>query len=309
MQNDVRSGGRARPRTRGRGQYLRFATPYLLLTPAMVLLVVLMVLPIVMVLVYSVIERAVVNPDYTFIGLESYTKVLSDDIFWDSIVHTALFSLFSVIAHFALGLFFAMVLNSDHLNRRLRTALRSVFLLPWLFTMAVVAVLWRMILNPSGVLNWLLEVVGLTDGTTEWLASSTWALPVLICVNIWAGYPLYMVSLLAGLQSVPKDLQEASLVDRAGAVSRFRYVTLPHLWPIMISLGLLDFIWTSQQFPLVWLLTGGGPIHATEVAPTYIYKLAFSQYQFGQASAAAVVLLGLTLILGLFYLRHQRANG
>src|SRR5699024_4207035 len=97
MQNDVRSRGRARPRTRRRGQYLRFATPCLLLTPAMVLLVVLMVVPIVMVLVYSVIERAVVNPDYTFIGLESYTKVLSDDIFWDSIVHTALFSLFSEI--------------------------------------------------------------------------------------------------------------------------------------------------------------------------------------------------------------------
>src|SRR5699024_3286000 len=97
MHNDVRSRGRARPRNRSRGRYLRFATPYLLLTTTMVLLAVLMVLLIVMVLVYSVIERAVVNPDFTFIGFESYAKVLSDDIFWDSLVHTALFSLFSVI--------------------------------------------------------------------------------------------------------------------------------------------------------------------------------------------------------------------
>src|SRR5699024_9420776 len=159
------------------------------------------------------------------------------------------------------------------------------------------------------VQNWLLEVVGVTDGTTEWLASSTWALPVLICVNIWAGYPLYMISLLAGLQSVPKDLQEASLVDRAGAFTRFRYVTLPQLWPITFCRWLLDCIWKCQHCPLWWLLTGAGPIHATEVAPTYIYKLSFSQYQFGQASAAAVVLRGLTLFLCLFYLRHQRANG
>ena len=96
-------------------------------------------------------------------------------------------------------------------------------------------------------------------------------------INIWSGYPFFMISLLAGLQGIPRDLYEAATVDGAGVVSAFRNVTLPQLRPIIISMAVLDLIWTTQQFALIWMTTGGGPINVTEMLSTYTYKLAFSR--------------------------------
>lgn len=298
----------ADPRRGRRSRLGRRLTPFAFLSPTLLLLTVLMLIPIGMVITFSFVERAITNPDFTFVGLDNYVSVLTNPNFWDAIGHTLYFSIFSVIAHFTLGVAFAMLLNSRYLGRRFKTVMRALFILPWLFTIAVVAVLWRMMLNPNGVVNAVLNEVGITSETIEWLSDPSLALPVLTFVNIWCGYPFFMVSLLAGLQGVPKDLYEAATMDRVGPLKTFRYVTLPHLKPIIISLGLLDFIWTSQQFALIWLLTGGGPGRATEVAPTFIYKLAFSEYQFAQAAAAAVVVMLLSMILAFFYVRHQRSE-
>src|SRR5690625_1953122 len=280
--------------------------PYALLSPTAILLMVLMIIPIGMVIVYSFLARAITNPDYSYVGFDNFVKVLSDSNFYGAIGHSLLFTVGSVAAHLVLGMSFALLLNSKYLQRHFATVMRALFIVPWVITIAVVAVLWRMILNPNGVLNSILESLGVISGTVEWLAEPTLALLVLTLVNIWAGYPFFMVSLLAGLQGLPADLYEAARIDRVGPIRAFRHITLPLLKPIIISLMLLDFIWTSQQFPLIWLMTGGGPIRATEIAPTYIYKLAFSEYQFAVASAAAVIVLLLSMILAIFYVRHQR---
>jgi len=115
-----------------------------------------------------------------------------------------------------------------------------------------------------------------------------------------------MVSLLAGLQGIPSDLYEAATVDGASPAQRFWNVTIPQLRPIIVSLVLLDLIWTSQQFALIWMTTGGGPLNVTEMLSTYTYKQAFSSYEFGTASASAVIVLLLTMILAFFYVRLQR---
>lgn len=279
------------------------ATPYFFIAPSAVVLLCLLGIPISLVVIYSFIERAVTNPDFTFVGANNYVAVLTDPRFLEALLHTVVFTAGSVLAHLVLGLAFALVLNSRYINPALRTALRSLFIVPWLFTIAATAVLWRLILQPNGVLNQMLEQLGIPAGGTEWLASQELALPTVIAVNIWAGYPLFMVSLLAGLQSISPELYEAASIDRAGKVSQFFHVTLPQLWPTIISLALLDAIWTSQQFPLIWLLTGGGPVTATEVVPTYIYKTAFSRYDFTEASAAAVVILLISLVLVAAYMR------
>ncbi|MFC8943654.1 ABC transporter permease subunit, partial [Streptomyces griseoincarnatus] len=127
---------------------------------------------------------------------------------------------------------------------------------------------------PNGVVNFLLD----TD--VEWLASPALALGTVTFINIWAGYPFFMVSLLAGLQGVPAELHEAATVDGANGWQRFWSVTIPQLRPIIISLTLLDLIWTSQQFALIWMTTGGGPVNVTEMLSTYTYKLAFSRFDF-----------------------------
>jgi multiple sugar transport system permease protein len=117
-----------------------------------------------------------------------------------------------------------------------------------------------------------------------------------------------MVSLLAGLQGIPKDLYEAAGIDGANEWEKFWYITVPQLMPIMISIALLDFIWTMQVFPLVWMTTGGGPIHATEMLSTYTYKLAFRQYDFSLASASAILILLLSMSMTYFYIKHQKAR-
>lgn len=282
--------------------------PYGFLTPTFVLLLVLMVTPILMVIGYSLLDRVIVNPNNELVGFANYAQVLTDPTFFKAVANTAIFSSVSVIAHFVLGMAFALMLNSPMIGNRIKAVFRAIYILPWLFTVAIVAVLWRMLLAPNGIVNFFMTELGLTSEQIEWLSDPSLALPAVTFINIWAGYPFFMVSLLAGLQGISGELYEAARIDRAGPVRQFFSVTLPQLKPIIISMALLDFIWTSQQFALIWMTTGGGPIDATEMVSTYTYKLAFSTYDFAVASAAAVLVFGLSMVLAFFYVRHQKAR-
>ena len=286
----------------------RRLTPYGFLSPTVVLLVILMVTPIVMVIGYSLMDRVINARQSQFIGFANYAEVLTDPVFYTAVKNTAYFSGVSVVAHFALGLAAAMLLNTNLLGARAKALFRMVYILPWLFTIAIVAVLWRMLLSPNGIVNYLITTVGLSEQSVEWLSDPSRALHAVTFINIWSGYPFFMVSLLAGLQGIPRELYEAATVDGAGAVKQFIHVTIPQLRPIIISMALLDFIWTTQQFALIWMTTGGGPIVATEMLSTFTYKLAFAKYDFSVASASAVVVLLLSMMLAFLYVKHQKAR-
>ncbi len=180
--------------------------------------------------------------------------------------------------------------------------------MPWVFTATIVAIIWRLLLNPVGGGKLSFNNAEDYEQQYQWLASTQTALHAVTFINIWAGYPFYMVSLLAGLQGVPGELYEASIIDGANEVQKFWYITIPQLLPIIISIAMLDFIWTMQVFPLIWMTTGGGPIRATEMLSTFTYKLAFSTYKFSLASASAVIILLLSMSVALFYVRHQKAR-
>jgi multiple sugar transport system permease protein len=282
--------------------------PYGFVTPVSALILVLMVIPIIIVIGYSTLDNVVVVPESNFVGLENYVKILSDGTFYIATRNSLIFTLSSVAAHFILGLLFATLLNTRLLSPFVKAIFRTLFILPWLFTVAIIAVLWRMLLNPNGIINYLLISSGVIDVGVEWLSSRSTALLAITVINIWAGYPFFMVSLLAGLQGIPRDLYEAATVDGASPFQQFWHVTLPQLRPIIVSMMILDMIWTSQQFALIWLTTGGGPINATEMLPTYTYKLAFSTFEFGLASASAVIILLLSMVLAFFYVRHQKVR-
>ncbi len=295
------TGRRRRSGIHGRG-----IEPYLFITPTVLLMAALLVIPIVTVIGYSLADNVITNRDPQFVGIENYLTVLSDSRFHTAVRNTIFFTIVSVVAHMLIGLGFAMLLNTQLLGRVSIAIYRTIFVLPWLFTAAIIAVLWRLLLNPNGVVNWLLSFFG--AGQIEWLGDPALALGAVTFINIWAGYPFFMISLLAGLQGIPRDLYEAATVDGAGAWQRFWNVTLPQLRPLIISIALLDLIWTSQQFALIWMTTGGGPIDATEMLSTFTYKLAFSRYEFSLASTSAVVVLVLSMVLAFFYVRHQRAR-
>jgi multiple sugar transport system permease protein len=279
--------------SRRRRQLRKTTESYAFLSPTIILLFVLMIVPIVMVIGYSFQDNVILNKSPEFVGIGNYVEILSTPRFWKATGNTILFTVTSVVAHLVLGLAFAMMLNSPLLGRFSRSFFRALYVLPWLFTVAVIAVLWRMLLAPNGVVNFLLN----TD--IEWLASPQLALGTIIFINSWAGYPFFMV---------PNELNEAATVDGAGAVQRFWNVTIPQLRPIIVSLVLLDLIWTSQQFALIWMTTGGGPIDVTEVLSTFTYKLAFAKYDFSLAATSAVLVLLMSMVLAVFYVRHQKAR-
>jgi multiple sugar transport system permease protein len=313
--NEILMGTQARtlkPRTRKRGM-LSYKTkkrlvPLLYVAPAAVLFSLLMLFPMITVLRYSLMDGAIMKKNAVFVGLQNYVTIFNYPVFWQSVGQTLYFTVMSVIFHLLIGLAFALLLNTQRIDPTLRSILRVLYILPWLFTAVIIAIIWRLLLDPNGVVNSILMALHIVDFKVEWFSSTKTALHALTFANIWAGYPLYMVSLLAGLQGIPKELYEAAGIDGANEVQKFWYITIPQLMPIIISIALLDFIWTMQVFPLVWMTTGGGPIHSTEVLSTYTYKLAFSSYEFSLASASAIFILIMSMSVTYFYIKHQKAR-
>lgn len=293
----------AAARTRPRA--LRVLVPYGYLSPTVLLIFVLMVIPIAMVVSYSFSDNVIVQRNPVLVGLANYTAVLTDPAFRVALENTLVFITLSTVAHLVLGLAFAMLLNTPLLSGVTKAVFRIVYILPWLFTIAVIAVIWRLMLDPYGIVNYVLTGVGVLRHGVDWLADPSTALWALTFINIWSGYPFFMISLLAGLQGISADLYEAAAVDGASGIQQFRNVTLPQLRPVLISMAVLDLIWTSQQFALIWMTTGGGPLNVTEMLSTYTYKQAFSSYEFATASASAVIVLLLTMVLAFFYVRQQ----
>lgn len=283
-------------------------TPYLYVAPATIMFTLLMLVPMLMVLRYSMMDGAIMKKNATFVGLQNFMTIFDNPVFWQSLWQTLYFTVMSVAFHFLIGLVFALMLNSHRINPMLRSVLRVLYILPWLFTAVIIAIIWRLLLDPNGVVNSILMYLHIVDFKVEWFSSTKTAIHALTFANIWAGYPLYMVSLLAGLQGIPRDYYEAAGLDGANEFQKFRYITIPQLMPIIISIALLDFIWTMQVFPLIWMTTGGGPIYATEVLSTFTYKLAFSRYEFSLASASAIIILLLSMSMTYFYIKHQKAR-
>lgn len=282
--------------------------PYAYLSPTILLMAVLMLIPIAMVVEYSFLDNVIMNKNPVPVGIQNYLAILQDDVFLQSFGNTLIFTVSSVVFHMTIGLVFAMLLNTKLLRNGVKAFFRVIYILPWVFTAAIIAILWRLMLNPNGIINYLLQTAGIISQQVQWLSSEKTALIALIFINIWSGYPFYMVSLLAGLQGIPGDLYEAATVDGAGGIKRFFFITIPQLKPIIISISMLDLIWTMQQFPLVWMTTGGGPIHATEMLSTFTYKLAFSKYQFSLASTSAIIILLFSMFLAFFYVKNQKAR-
>jgi len=285
-------------------------TPYSYLLPTLILIAILSILPIVEVIRYSLLDNVIMTKNPVFVGLANYITILTDPVFHQAVINTLFFTIMSVIFHLIIGMAFATLLNAKVLSSFTKSIFRAVYILPWVFTATIIAILWRLLLDPSGIINYFLTVVHIESigNQIPWLGSINLALPAVTFINIWSGYPFYMVSLLAGLQGIPNELYEAATIDGAGGLQSFRYITIPQLRPIILSIAMLDFVWTMQQFALIWMTTGGGPIHVTEMLSTYTYKLAFSSYQFSAASTSAVIVLIISIFVVVFYVRNQKAS-
>ena len=281
-------------------------TPYLFVAPAIIVLIFLLIYPIIKVVEYSLFEGVFLSKDPQFVGFENFKYLFTqDEDFYPILGHTVLFTVTSVVLHLILGFFFAILINRP-MNRIANNIYRIVLILPWIFTASIVALNWRLILAPAGIVNYIVGFFGLP--AQDWYGDPKLAMFSLIVTNAWRGYPFFMVSLLAGLQSIPAELYEAASVDGAHGIQQHLHITLPLLKPVIVSISLLDTIWTFQIFPIVWLTTGGGPMGVTEVLATSIYRQAFFKLDYSMASAQAVVILLIATTFSIFYLRQQKLS-
>lgn len=241
-----------------------------------------------------------------FNGLDNWRKVFENELFGDALTQTVLFTIGSLAGQFTLGLALA-VFFSRHFH--LSGVIRAVLLLPWLVPMVVSAVVWRRIMDEEhGVLNSFLETVGLSGDGVPWLSSPSVALLSAILVNIWIGIPFNMVILYGGLQEIPRELYEAAALDGASPWRTFRSITLPMLRPVVTVVLVLGFMSTIKILDLILALTGGGPADSTQTLGTLTYQLSFLQLDFGAGAVVGNVLILISAVFAVLYLRVNRAD-
>ncbi|WP_214409065.1 carbohydrate ABC transporter permease [Sphaerisporangium fuscum] len=243
---------------------------------------------------------------YEFVGLSNYADIVTSSEFLSRLGWTITWTVVCVALHYGIGLGLALLLNRP---LRFRSLYRVLLVLPWAVPAFVSAFIWRYLLNGEfGVINAMLRAVGLAG--VEWLDDPFWAKISVITVNTWLGVPFMMLAVLGGLQAIPRELYEAAEVDGATPWQRFRHITVPGLRPVASTVILLGTIWTFNQFPVIYLVTRGGPGGSSEILVTYAYRQAFEGIRNYSGSAAwGVLILVLLLVMAVVYRRALRRQG
>ena len=294
---------------RRRQSFRRNLIGWLFLAPAIALIGVFTITPFGQAILLSFQSWDGVSPDTPWVGFANYEFVFGDVIFWASMRNVLVFA----VAGFFLGngIALAMAIAVNNITKG-RTFFRTVFYLPGVLSVVVVGVLFSFILAPrSGVLNRLLDMVGLDALQQNWLGDPAIALPTVAAVFIWFHWGFGFLLFLAGLQDIPKELYEAANLDGANAWNKFRYVTWPQLAPVTSIVSLLTLLAALQIFGTVQVLTNGGPGYHTMVPTLAIYNEAFVNYRYGSAAAMSVLFGGTLVVLSALQLaisaRRSRA--
>jgi ABC-type sugar transport system permease subunit len=278
---------------------------YLFVAPAIILILVFMVLPIFDALSLATYEWNGIRPRQ-YVGLENFQDLLNDRFFLGALQHTVVFSIIATSGTVILGLLLAVAIS-----RRVpgSSIFRVIFYLPVMVPITVVGALWVRILEPNfGLLNTFLRNVGLEALAKSWLGDINIALFVLIGVTIWqySGFP--MIVLLAGVENISEEIHEAATLDGVSEWNRLRFITLPLIKPVLISISVLQVIFSLKVFDLVWVMTRGGPGQSTDVLGTFLFDEAFFKRQYGYASAVAVALFVIIFTITYIYQRIVRAE-
>lgn len=271
---------------------------YLFVAPIVFVLAALIVYPMVYGFYISFFNTNLVNK-WKFVGLKYYIDAFTEPAFYSSVLLTFKFMLLVVIGHFVFGFILATLLNREFKGR---TIFRVIFMLPWMFPEAVIALLFTWIMNPMyGVLNDILKSLGIINSNMSWLGSKELAFVSVVFVCIWKGFPLVMTMILAGLQSISKDLYEAAMIDGANKWKQFMYITIPALKPILGTVVILDSLWWFKQYTLVYTMTSGGPGTATNLISLSIYGTAFNDLRFGKGAAWGILVFIICYLINAIY--------
>ncbi len=285
------------PRLRFRDERIFY---YAALGPTSIVIALVVALPIIYTVVLGFFFQNTLTQNWRFVGLANYADILTDTDFWFAFWNGVVFTVGSTVVATVFGLAIAILLDC---NFRGRGPLRALVIFPYIVPSIVVAFIWKFIFSGRGILNDFLSFVGAQTISVPWLGDQRFAMMAVILISAWTWFPFAAITLLAAIQNVPDNIYEAAALDGAGPVRRFTHLTLPLLAPALMVVVLIRAIWAFRNYDMIWLLTEGGPIGATEVLPIMAYKEAFGLFRMGHASAVSVSLMVFVTLLAAVHFR------
>ncbi|MCJ8013665.1 sugar ABC transporter permease [Paenibacillus sp. KQZ6P-2] len=268
--------------------------------PALLLFILFSLLPIIRTVQYSFTNFNGVNKNYDYVGFKNYLTAITDTRWWEAVGNGIIFALLSLVFMNTIALLLSVATNS---NIRGSKFYRVVFYIPPILSGIVVGYIWKWIYEPKGLLNGLLKDIGLGEYTHVWLGSIDTALYAVAVSSMWQGVGGSFILFLAGLQGIPKDLYEAASIDGASRFQQLRYITIPSLRKVYTLVNILTILGALGIFNHVYAMTMGGPGYTTEVPALRIYREAFTNSNFGMASAFSIVFGVMLFILSLIQLK------
>jgi multiple sugar transport system permease protein len=278
-------------------------TGYFLISPALFLMLVLLAYPFCLAVYISLTDRVLGLPG-DFVGIGNFFKLFQDPLFRQTVQNSVIYTVSTVSLKLCLGLVLAVLLNQEFRHRNL---VRGLILLPWIVPTSLSVLTWLWMFDSLfSIVNYILLGLGLISRKINWLGDTSWAMVSVVIVNTWRGLPFFAMSILAGLMTIPTELYEAAEVDGAWSVRKFWHITLPLLQPIIAVVVLFSTIWTFADFQIVYILTHGGPINATQIFSTMAYDVAMVAGRIGEGAAISLFLFPILLVVIMLMLRYLR---
>lgn len=276
---------------------------WIMMIPCTVVLLGISVYPVFSSIYMSFTNEHLLRKETSFVGFDNYIRLMRDTEFWGSVGFTFIYSFAVVAVAYVAGMALALALNRDMKGKRF---FRAVFLLPWVIPPVIAVTNLKWILHDQvGIINTTLRSWGVIDKPVLFLAQYGWIRPTVILASAWKQIPFMMITLLAGLQSVPLELYESAQVDGAGFWKQLFSITLPIIRPLTFINTTLSFIWTINSFEMIWLMTGGGPNGHTFTIPVLSYYTAFFRNDMSYAATIATSMLFVLLLLTLVNFQSQ----
>lgn len=280
---------------------------YMLLLPALLVQLSIYLYPLFQTIFLSFHYKSLFYPwkGTPFVGLGNYVDLFQTSLFWFALKNTFLWVAISVLFITFLGVGAALLLNHEILTKlRIRAIARGLILIPWILPVIVATVAWKWMYQPTfGLVNQVMMNLGIIHEPIEFLSNPKWIWASIIVAKVWRDFPFVTITTLAALQAIPQVILESATVDGAGPFARFTHITFPLLRPVIMVVIFLELIWTWNNFVWIYMLTRGGPGDFTQILAILVYIQAFEDYNVGYASSIAMVMIGITVVLGLIYLR------
>ena len=274
----------------------------LFVLPTMLILVMFIYVPLVISLIFSLLSFDMLFRNITFVGLSNYIQMFQDQRFYNALWNTALYTVGTVPIQATLALLTAVTIQKNSIFNKFA---RSIFFLPAITSMTVVAIVWRFLIDRDiGIFAYYLGLIGIE--IPRLLNDPVWAMPTIIFIGIWKNFGLNMIILVAGLQGISDSFYEAADIDGANPVQKFFFITIPQVMPTLSFVIINSVISSFQVFDQVFILTQGGPLFRTETLVQYIYTSAFRNHNMPYASTVAVALLVITLAVSMLMLKRLR---